>query len=54
MYSKVLLAVDLSDVSELLVDHLPNLIKAGLEEVVLVHVINIRDTGYSEELKNHD
>lgn len=55
MYSKVLLAMDLSNVSELLVDHLPNLIKVGLKEVVLVHVVNIREAGdYSEKLQEHD
>ena len=30
MYSKVLLANDLSDVSKLLIEHLPNLIEVGL------------------------
>jgi len=55
MYSKVLLAIDLSDVAELLVDHLPNLIKVGLKEVVLVHVVNTREAGdYSEKLQEHD
>jgi len=43
MYSKVLLAVDVSEVSKLLVGQLPNLIKVGLREVVLVHVVNLRE-----------
>ena len=34
MYSRVLLAVDVSEASKLLVEHLPNLIKVGLKEVV--------------------
>lgn len=55
MYSKILLATDLSDVSELLVEHLPNLIEVGLKEVVLVHVINIQDAGgLSGKLRQHD
>jgi len=52
MYSKVLLAVDVSEVSKLLVGQLPNLIKVGLKEVVLVHVVNLREAGdFSEQLK---
>ena len=55
MYSKVLLAIDLSDAGELLVEHLPNLIKVGLREVVLVHVVNLREAGdFSERLQEHD
>ena len=55
MYAKVLLAVDVSQVSKLLVGHLPNLIKVGLKEVVLVHVVNIREAGdFSERLQEHD
>lgn len=54
MYSKVLLATDLSEVSDLLIGHLPNLIKVGLKEVVLVHVVNIRDVGgLSGKFKRH-
>lgn len=55
MYSKVLLAVDVSEVSKLLVGHLPNLLRVGLKEVVLVHVVNLREAGdFSEQLKEHD
>lgn len=55
MYSKVLLAVDVSEVARLLVGHLPNLLKVGLKEVVLVHVVNIREVGdFSEKLQEYD
>ncbi|MBU3933958.1 MAG: universal stress protein [Candidatus Omnitrophica bacterium] len=55
MYSKILLAVDTSESSELLVEHLPHLIKVGLKEVVLVHVVNIKEGGdFSEKLQAHD
>lgn len=55
MYSKILLATDLSESSELLVEHLPNLIKIGLQEVILMHVINIRYTGgLSRMFQEHD
>lgn len=55
MYSKILLATDLSERSTLIVEHLPNLIKVGLQEVVLVHVVNIEYTGgLSEMLQEHD
>lgn len=55
MYSKILFATDLSDASELMVDHLPHLIKVGLEEVILVHVVDIVHAGgLSGMFKKHD
>lgn len=55
MYSKILLATDLSGVSTQLVDHLPHLIRVGLQEVLIVHVVNLRDAGdFAEELQTHD
>lgn len=55
MYSKILFATDLSEVSERIIEHLPNLLKVGLQEVVLVHVVSIRDTGdFAWKLQAHD
>lgn len=45
MYSKILLATDLSDVSMLMIEHIPNLIPIGLKEILLVHVVDIRHAG---------
>jgi len=55
MYSRILLATDLSEISKRLVEHLPNLISVGLKEVVLVHVVSIRMAGdFSKRLQEHD
>lgn len=55
MYSKILFATDLSEVSERIIEHLPNLLNIGLQEVILVHVVNIRDTGdLAWKLQAHD
>lgn len=55
MYSKILLATDLSASSELLVKCVINLVTLGLQEVVLVHVVSLRDAGdLSEKVQEHD
>lgn len=55
MYSKILFATDLSDASELMVDHLPTLIEVGLKEVILVHVVDIVHAGgLSGMFQEHD
>ena len=52
MFSKILLAIDFSGVSTLLVEHLSHLLKVGLQEAVLAHVVNLRDAGISRKIFN--
>ncbi|MGA1869530.1 MAG: universal stress protein [bacterium] len=55
MYSKILLATDLSASSELLVKCVINLVTLGLREVVLVHVVSLRNAGdLSKRVQAHD
>lgn len=55
MYSRILLATDLSNVSMLMIEHIPNLIPIGLKEILLVHVVDIRHAGgLARKLEAHD
>jgi nucleotide-binding universal stress UspA family protein len=45
MFRKVLLCTDFSEPSKKLMDCLPEMIPFGLQEVVLLHVVNIRSAG---------
>ncbi len=45
MFSKILIATDLSEMSERLICSLGNLKKLGTHEMLLIHCMNIRDVG---------
>uniref|UniRef100_A0A7V3PU26 Universal stress protein n=1 Tax=candidate division WOR-3 bacterium TaxID=2052148 RepID=A0A7V3PU26_UNCW3 len=45
MFKKILVATDLSEISEQIINAIPSLRSIGTEEIVLVHCLNIRDVG---------